>query len=247
MDREALRRQSAARRTGAETEVAPERSLWKCDYCARGFVGERAFMNHVCKERIRFDELQSPEGQAAYLYYSEWMKAHKRSVPPVEKFGESRFFSTFFKFAQHVKKVHIPNPKVFIKVMVENGDVSPALWCRDSVYSMYLQGYDQSVPPEKQFLDSLQLMEELARDYEVALPQVFETVPHSKLLELIERRKLSYWFLLASKAFRQYLTAHEDRKDDIERAMNLSAVITRVRQEPYLFKDLNKAAEEVGL
>lgn len=248
MDREALRRQSAGRRTSAEVEQAPTRSLWTCEYCARGFVGEKSFMNHVCKDKLRIDALKSPLGQAAYSYYDLWMRSHGRSVPTIDKFGESRYFSTFLKFAEHVKKVHIPNVATFIKVMADNGKVGPELWCRDNVYAMYLKGYDKAVPPERQFMESLELLEKLAADYEVPVSAIFKEVPHSKLVELIERRKLSHWFLLASKVFRQHMVdVEEQRRDDLERAMNISSVITRVQQEPALFKELNEATRQVGL
>lgn len=246
MDREELRRQSAARRTGSAIIEAPQ-SLWQCTYCDRPFKGETSFMKHVCPARRRMDELQSPDGQAAYLYYADWMRAKKHSVPPIEKFADSKFFTTFLKFAQHVKKAHIPNPAVFIKVMVENGDVSPSIWCRDDVYSMYLKGYDASVAPERQWLESLTVLRELAADYEVPLQEIFKELPTDKLLDLIERRKLSHWFLLSSQVFRTFMLESGDREDDLKRALNMSAVITRVTEEKKLFRDLVKASEEVGL
>lgn len=248
MDREALRNQAALRRNAVETTEVKQKVKWDCTYCTRSFAGERAFMNHKCKERERIEELRSPIGQAAYLYYSQWLSAKKRSVPDIETFAHSQFYTTFIKFATHVSRVHVPNVKLFIKLMVDNGDVSPGLWCRDNVYAMYLEWYDKAYEPEIQFVDSLDFLKSLALDYECEIGAIFGAVGWQKLEELIRRRKLSPWFLLSSKVFRAYVNSLAPlEKDAIERSMNAGAMIARIQQRTDLFKMFNAAATAEGL
>ena len=247
MDREALRHKAAARRNQAEPE-STTRALWHCAYCGHDFVHEKVFMSHRCKEKDRHEELRSPIGQAAYSYYREWMRLQKHSIPPIETFAESKFYTTFIKFAKHAAKVHIPSVNQFIRVMVENGKVPPGLWCRDNVYSMYLKAYDAAVTPIDQFMNSLQVLEELAAELKVPLSEVYPAVGIDTLEKLIKKRKLSHWFLLASGKFRAYLLklGGEDR-DRIADALNADAAVTRVMQEQALFTEFGKATKEVGL
>lgn len=207
-------------------------------------------MNHRCKEQQRTEELKSITGQSAYAYYSEWMRLKKRSVPPIETFADSMLYTTFIKFAEHAIKTNIPNVPQFIKIMVEHNDVSPSLWCRDNVYSMYLTWYDTIFPPENQFVDSLTLIEELIQDYEcTATPsKIFNEINIDKLVKMVKKRKLSPWFLLSSKAFREFLAkCPVDDKRMLEGSLNVGAMINQIQKKQELFKMFNQATAEIGL
>lgn len=206
------------------------------------------FMRHRCKEKIRHEELRSPIGQAAYQYYAHWMRLQKHSVPSIDTFAESKFYTTFIKFAQHATKVHIPSVEQFIRIMVENGKVPPGLWCRDNVYSMYMKAYDAAVPPLDQFMAALDLLQAEAADHKVELADIFKELGVDTLESLIKKRKLTFWLLLASAKFRSYmLSLSAEDKDRLSNAMNSGAAIARIQQEPNLFKEFGKATQEVGL
>ena len=205
-------------------------------------------MSHRCKERERIEELRSAVGQAAYAHYSEWMKAKKRSIPKIETFGASQYYSTFIKFAEHALRTNIPNIKQFIKLMVSHGDVTPALWCRDNVYAMYLEWYDQAYPPEVQVLESLEFLKSLIEDYKCSTPEVFQVVPVDTLVLYIKRRKISPWFLASSKVFRAHLlSCTQEDKDKLERAMNMGAMIARIQKDAGLFAFFNRVTLSEGL
>lgn len=231
MNREALRNQAAGRRNHVEPILEKRRVKWTCDFCQHDFASERTFMNHRCKERDRIEELRGPIGQAAYSYYSDWMRLNKRSVPPIETFASSSYYSTFIKFANHVRRVSMPNPPGFVRAMVENGNVQPSLWCRDNVYALYLQGYDKVVEPAQQFMDSVELMHSLAMDYGVPVHEVYDALGVEKMLSLVQKRKLSPWFLVASKKFHAFLKQqNEIDQGRLEAAVQVGAMIMRIKQ-----------------
>ena len=246
MDREALRAKAASRRNDLE-ESEPKKVLWRCEFCERDFVQEKSFMNHRCPARDKIDELRGAIGQAAYAHYTEWMKAKKRSVPPIETFAESKLYSTFIRFAEHALKTNIPNVKQFIKLMVEHNDVSPTLWCRDNVYAMYLEWYDQAYPPEVQVLESLEFLKELVVEYDCTTDWIFKAIPVDTLVLYIKRRKLSPWFLASSKIFRAHLlTCEQLDKEKLERAMNMGAMIARIQKDAGLFQFFNRVTLSEG-
>lgn len=210
-------------------------------------MNETPFMNHRCKERERIEELKGAIGQAAYAHYSEWMRTSKKSVPPIETFATSKLYSTFVKFAEHAAKTNIPNVKQFIKLMVSHGNVSPALWCRDNVYAMYLEWYDEAYPPEVQVLESLEFLKELAKDYDATPATVFSEVPVDTMVTHIKRRKISPWFLASSKVFRDHTrTCPPEEKDKLERAMNMGAMIARIQKDAGLFAFFNRVTLSEG-
>ena len=253
MDREALRNQSASRRNHADTQEAPtpRKVKWTCEFCEHDFASERVFMKHQCKERLRIEELRSPAGQTAYATYSEWMKLNKRSVPPMETFASSSYYNAFIKFGNHVRRVNMPNVSGFIRAMVENGNVPPSLWCRDNVYAMYPQGYDKVVSPTKQFIDSIDFVLEYAKDCDIEPSQAFNSMGVTKILDLVQRRKLSPWFLVSSTVFRTYMASREQMEADrLEGGVQVGAMIMRIQQAPKnieLFTEFSKATKELGL
>ena len=205
-------------------------------------------MNHRCPAREKIDELRGSVGQAAYAHYSDWMIAKKRSVPPIETFAESKMYNAFVKFAEHAVRTNIPNVKQFIKLMVEHNDVSPMLWCRDNVYAMYLEWYDQAFPPEVQVLESLEFIKGLIEDYECTPEWIFKMIPVDTLALHIRRRKISPWFLASSKVFRTHLlTCEQEDKEKLERAMNMGAMIARIQKDAGLFQFFNRVTQSEGL
>lgn len=252
MDRESLRNQAASRRNSADVEEAPRRKVvWNCEFCTHDFASERTFMKHRCRERERIEELRGPIGQSAYAFYSDWMRLNKRSVPTIETFATSILYTAFIKFANHVRRVNMPNPPGFVKAMVENGNVQPVLWCRDNVYAMYLQGYDKIVSPTTQFVNSIDVIMELAKDYECTPQLVFEQIGVEKILDLVQKRKLSPWFLVSSGAFRAYMASRNaNEADRLEGGVQVGAMIMRIQQSPEnieLFTEFSKATRELDL
>jgi len=250
MDREALKSKAASRRNPSGEEPK-QKTIWHCEYCERPFATESGFMKHECRGKAKIDELRGVVGQTAYAYYCEWMKLNRRTVPPIETFASSTRYPSFIRFAKWVKAVRLPQPNDFIRAMVENGNVPPPLWCRDNAYALYLQCYDKVVPPTIQFLNSYEVISDLALELHVDIDDIFEEIGATEILILIEKRKLSPWFLIASGVFRNWLTTQlQEDQDKLEGALQIGAMLSRVSHDEQLkiyLTEFSRAAKELGL
>ena len=245
LDRAALQKAAASRRSKSAEIV--KRAAWHCEHCMRDYRTEQGFMQHHCPERERLEELKTPRGQAAYAYYSEWMRQHKRSVPSPETFMTSRQYNHFLKFVAWADKTAIPNPLQFIKLMVETG-TQPVLWCRDTTYAMYLQWYDNTYPPLDQFLQTLDKINALAADHECKPSEVYQTLGVYELAKLVRRRKLSPWLLVVSPLFLKFVTTlpmHE--RGIMNDAINFGTYAAKLNQHPALAKEFRRACESEGV
>ena len=222
MEREALRKAAASRRSDAKVERP--NVAWHCEFCVRDFQTERGLMDHRCLAREKLDLLKSPVGQAAYTWYSEWMKLQKRSVPPPETFLNSRQFNHMVKFAEWVDKISVPIPTQFIRLMVESG-TQPVLWCRDSTYAMYLEWYDGAYPPEQQLIDSLDFIKREWLEHEdLESGNPFDMWNGRELAALVRRRKISPWLLIASEKFLGWIKRQPKHMADlVSETVNFSA------------------------
>ena len=246
MDREQLKRAAAARRTSSEPESATRHVRWVCDFCSRDFATEAGFMQHACRAKHKLELLKSPRGQAAYQYYSEWMRLKGRSVPPQETFLESRQFNNFMKFSEWSEKTAIPLIMSFIKLMVET-DTQPVLWCRSTTYEMYMQWYNTAFSPEEQFLSSFEKMKEIVIDIGCKREEVYEKLGSAEIIQLIRRRKISPWFLVVSKRFLTWATSlPQAERDDLNQAINFVAYANQLNGLIDAARLMRQACEQEG-
>lgn len=242
MDREALRKAAASRRSDA-TVPTVKSPTWHCEFCLRDFQTENGFMNHHCAERAKLDEMRSPRGTAAYAYYSEWMRLQKRSVPAADRFMNSRQYNYFIKFTDWAEKTAIPNPNQFIKVMVETS-TQPVLWCRDTTYAMYLQWYDNAYPPIEQFIETFDRLTNHARELGVPISEVYPAMGAREIARLVRRRKLSPWLLVVSHKFLKWVQGlPQVEREILGEAINFGAYAGKLNQNPELARELRAACE----
>ena len=178
------------------------KAAYTCKYCSHTFVHENRYLQHKCKQMKRLEEFQTPEGQAAWLHYQQWLRAQKRMPPPAKSFLTSKYYRTFVNFAKHVKAVGLPKAEKFIWLMQEKG-LQPSIWTSDEVYSLYLEHLDRNTLPVEQAKMSIDTLLNLADQKGTDVSTVFEVLTPIDVIYLLRTRQLSPWFLLRSRKFKQ--------------------------------------------
>ena len=189
-------------------------SKFKCQHCGKKFVLERAYMNHECEDMRKSEILKTIDGQAAYVHYSRWMEKKKRKAPPIETFLHSTYFRSFLKFAVFVRDVNLPNSEKYIDLMIEK-EIAPILWTHSECYAIYLQWNDNKSPALEQVDISVNTILDLAEQSELSPVALFNLLHIRDIIQLLQERKLSPWFLLCSKKFKTKLAEAtiEDNKE----------------------------------
>jgi hypothetical protein len=224
-----------------------KQSNWFCTDCNKRFGGERGFLNHHCEPRRRKEELASPLGQAAYGYYSDWMRLRKFSVPNADAFKESKFYRMFIRFAQLVIDANVSRPDKYIQLMVD-GEITPALWCADGAYTLYIKWLDLLHDPLEHVSDSINYLFDLCEKEEVLLPNIFTHLGTQRVLSLVRQRRLSPWFLFCSAQFARIL-----KSLDTEQLKAFNSVVNaqywgdRFTQEKNTVAEIKKLVKELGL
>jgi hypothetical protein len=191
----------------------------------------------------RFEELQSPMGQAALGYYQRWMRVMKRSPPNAAAFMSSRYFRTFINFAHFVAKVNLPMPEKFIWLMNEK-DYPPTMWTTDDAYTQYLEFVDHKTDPMEQVNLSLRTLLNVADDRGVDISEVFTVMSPAEVIHQLRIRQLSPWLLLHSIKFKLFFRDHmtDEQKIILETLINPSYWIERFEKKP---NDVTKIKEYV--
>jgi hypothetical protein len=220
---------------------------WECKYCLKEFKRESAFMNHRCTEMIKNESLKSTSGQAAYKFYADWMKAYDRKVPDIETFAQSRYFNSFIKFAEFVKKLQIPSPERFIEIM-KRKDISPILWTRDECYAMYLEWNDRRSDPLEQAQTTIETLYSISEIYEVPISKVFEVIQPGDIIQLLRQRKISPWLLLCSVKFKEALVRmSDDNRNQLQNIIGYGYWNSKFESNSDVVKQMVKFASEMGI
>lgn len=180
-----------------------EKPAYTCKFCHKSFYREASYLSHKCKEMKRYEEFQSPTGQAALGYYQRWMRVMKRNPPAASAFLDSKYFRTFMNFAQFVAKVSLPLPDKFIWLMHEKG-YPPTMWTNDDAYTQYLEFLDRQADPMDQVSLSIKTLLNIADKHDIDISDVFTVVKAPELMQLIRMRQLSPWLLLHSAKFKKF-------------------------------------------
>jgi hypothetical protein len=179
---------------------------YECKFCGAKFVNEDRYIKHRCKQMDRDEEFRTPIGQAAWIYYQQWMKAYRRQVPRAQSFLHSNFYKSFIKFANFTKSVNMPDTETFIWLMKER-DISPTIWTHDKVYALYLEHLDRKATARKQAEVTVNTLFDVAEAANCSVGEIFEVLSPSEIIQLMRQRRLSPWVLLHSKKFLTFLTS----------------------------------------
>lgn len=177
------------------------KAQFTCQYCHKVFVLEQRFMHHVCKPMMRERDIQSPDGQAAFIYYMLWFRALNRGTPSHAAFGASKLFNAFIEFVRFARSVSLPAPEKFIWLMVQK-TFQPSMWRGDEVYAIYMEYLDRQIPPLDQISMSFKVIASKAAFNDIDLSEVFSLYTTNELIHMVRTRQLSPWMLLFSKKFR---------------------------------------------
>ena len=175
---------------------------YECGYCHRFFTRESAFMKHECTQMRRSTEIQTPLGQAAYSLYGKWMRSHNRVVPTIQTFATSKYYNTFIKIANFIKRVNLVDVDTFVRLMKDK-QIQPCLWTDDRTYVLFVEYMDRHVDPMTRVEIMLTEMQDLAEEFNCDISTVFDHMTPNDCIELLRSRAFTPWVLPHMKQFKR--------------------------------------------
>lgn len=219
-----------------------------CKHCHKTFVREISYLEHKCTQMKRIEEFSTPIGQAAWIYYQTWFKCMKKTPPRADTFLTSKFYRTFNNFALFARKVDLPTPDKFIRLMVEK-EFPPTMWLLDAPYAMYMDYLEHTVSPMDQLQLSIDTLFHHADRNEVDVCDVFDVLHPSDLIHFVRVRRLSPWLLLNSKKFKQFFinTMNAEQQQILETLIRFESWSARLSKSPELVENIKRCVAELNL
>lgn len=220
---------------------------YSCEFCGQRFVTESRFMKHECKEMKRHKILKDPIGQSAWLYYQKWMQAYNRRAPNANAFVNSRYFSSFVKFAEFVKRAKIVDVTFFIELM-KSKDISPTIWTNDQVLGLYLEQFNKRTDHERHVEITIDTLFTYADDHNIDVSDFFDHVEPYKLFEMIGNKSVSPWIILNSTKFVKYFNnLNADQKIVLESLIRPTFWAERFKKQPDLVSKMKEYVKELNI
>lgn len=224
------------------------RYLYACKFCAKRFSKEKHFMAHECMQMKRSVEVQTAIGQQAYVMYKTWLEKQRKKPPAVEGFTSSTFYTSFLKFAHYCREHAIgPNTDIYMDLMIKQG-ISPALWVRPECYAQFIEHIDRKSDPYKLGEQTISVLLELADRLKVAPNKIFEELKFGEVLELLNQRRISPWFLFCSAGFKAWTQKLDPTERDLMyKQIGIGYWADALERKPEVVKDMKLLALELGL
>lgn len=221
---------------------------YECGYCGQGFVHEERFMAHKCKRMKRQEVFNTPVGQAAWFYYQEWMKASNKKVSKSKSFIQSKYFNSFVRFAEFVKKTQMPKPELFIWLMKQK-DMSPTIWTNDQVYSQYLEFLDRKGDPHQLAQITINTLFKISDAAECDVSNIFSVLTANEVIQLLRQRRMSPWILLLSKKFTEFYcnNVSSEERIIIESIIRPEYWAEKFKNNPQIVNTMRQYISELGL
>lgn len=230
------------------TSKEPKKTKYSyvCTHCDKAYVNEAMFLEHVCTQMQRAQQMKTTEGMAAWIAYTTWMKLQGRKVPPQTSFIESKFYQSLIKFAGFVKTIPSLDMEDYIRHMIKL-TMPPAIWTHGDVYKMYIKATKKE-SPIKQIQNSTMFIMKVCDEDDVPIDQFFANLPCPQLIQWIDNNDITPWILLVSTKFKRwYAGLDEDDQDRVNTAIDIDNWGTKIRNNPEVVQQSKDILLELGL
>ena len=225
-----------------------KREHFECQYCSSKFVNESRFLKHECTQMKREKESKTPTGKSAWFLYQKWMQVYGRLAASHDIFLTSKYYTSFIKFAKFVKQANIPDVDQYIRLM-KRKDISPSIWTRDEVYSLYLEFIDKEMSPQQLAKITITTLFDIAEALECDVPEIFDYLLVSDFIELLRSRNVSPWILLFSKRFESVIKNKTTAEERIilETLIRPKFWLQKFQQNPEIVGTMKKYVKELDI
>lgn len=174
----------------------PAVQKYACGFCRKAFTNERTLSAHMCvkkRRNLEKDNVASRMGLQLYRRFYE-LNTPTKNPKSFEDFIDSKYYTTFIKFARHLMDLRPVDQGRFIDFVFQNG-VKDRDWCKDKVYEAYIVDLLSKEPASRGLERSIKTMEEWAQRTGYSFNEFFVHVAPSEATQMIRMGKISPWVL----------------------------------------------------
>lgn len=189
---------------------------YTCGFCKKSFTSERTLSAHMCvKKRRKIDEsnVASRMGLQLFRRFYE-LNTPTKNPRTFDDFIDSRYYTTFIKFARHLMDLRPVDQNRFIDFVFQNG-IKDRNWCKDKVYEAYIADLLSKEPAHRGLERTIKTMNEWGEENNFPYNEFFMHVSPAEATHLIRMGRISPWVLYLAETSEHLWNKLSDEQGDI--------------------------------
>ena len=187
---------AAAKKAKAPKKVKAPEPEFRCEFCKKVFVYERAQLNHSCEMKRRWlwkDEKYIRMGFRSFQkFYDLSMRVKKPRT--YEDFMSSQYFTAFTGFGRYVLDINAIDPEGFVEYLIRE-QAQLTTWKDAAWYEKWVRELARKEDPQRAVERNILLMEQWSRDTGEPWQDFFRKVSPALATKWIQSGRISPWLL----------------------------------------------------
>jgi hypothetical protein len=178
-----------------------------CDFCGKKFKREKAMFVHVCEQKRRIHEKDSPGNRIGLQCWLNFYKKNtaSRKEKTYADFTKSVYYTAFVKFGVYCVDIHAINIPRFVDWLLDN-KIPVDRWTSDQQYTKYLIHYLREEDPLDAIARSIETTIELAEKDNILAHDYLRYGSKNRVCYKITTGKISPWMLYQSNSGVEFLS-----------------------------------------
>lgn len=130
---------------------------YKCKFCEREFARENTLSVHVCEQKKRFQDKDSPASRIGLTNFKRFYEMTQGSAKnkTFDDFATSAYYKAFIKFGHYCVNARVVNAERFADWLLKNNKRID-YWGTDKLYEEFLRYWVYKEPPTEAMTRALQ-------------------------------------------------------------------------------------------
>jgi len=175
-----------------------KRAAFKCQYCEKTFSKESIVLRHMCEQRRRFQQKDTPFARFGYEAFIEIQKHVFGKGKPLEvDFRKSDFYLACLRWGHFVVDIHCLDAKQYLGWLLKM-NVGIDQWNQDKIYDCWLASYVFSEHLWDGFERSVKSIAEWGEKSNQPYGDYFRKAGTARILTDVRSGAISGWMVFCS-------------------------------------------------
>jgi hypothetical protein len=169
----------------------------KCEFCKEKFESDVRLYNHLCPKKRKFQQRDAKSVKLGFMIFQRFcQKKANKTAPTIDKFEDSRLYSSFVGFAAHLININAINPIGYTDFLLA-ANIGINKWKNDVCYERYIRELSKTEEPLAAMERNIMLMQQWSVDTGEHWTEFFRKVATPQAVLWIKSGRLSPWLLFS--------------------------------------------------
>ena len=182
------------------------KQTYKCKYCERSFARESTLAVHVCEQKKRFQDKDTPASRIGFTNFLRFYEMTQGSAKQktFDDFATSAYYKAFIKFGNYCVNARVVNAERFADWLLK-GNKRIDYWGTDKLYNEFLKEWVYKEPATDALTRALETGVAWAYDTNNPTEHFLRYGNSNKICHLITAGRITGWTIFNCDSGHEFL------------------------------------------